>query len=553
VPLTDILRDMPVKSITAFLLLIPAALCAQLPAFPTAEGSGMYATGGRGGSVYEVTNLNNAGAGSIVDALSQANRTVVFRVSGTIDLGGVILRPHAYTTIAGQTAPGDGICIKGRIIIGSVTDVVIRYIRVRVDAGAANSSGDAIDIDAGTNIVIDHVSASYARDEGISCQETSDSVTVQWCIISEALTFENHSYGSLVRGDYGDVKSYHHNLYVHNNNRLPRPGNYTATATDPDGLHFDFRNNVVYNWKGNEPGYNADVTATSRYNFVGNVFVSGPESVVHSTAFKESCVDAFAYFADNSYNGLVPADQWTLVVFNGFTTDQITAYTSRSAVTPMPPVTTPSPAEARDRVLASAGAAIPSRDTIDRRLVRDVLQGTGHSIATTAEQPEGAWPPLGSLPAPVDDDHDGMPNAWELANGLNPSNPDDRNGTGTGGYTNLEVYLNTLTGEIVTGVGAPPASVPAAFLLEQNYPNPFNPTTTILYAVPGGVGVSRVTGMSLRVFDVLGRLVATLADGPVAPGTHAVTFDGSGLASGVYFYRLQAGEFVATRRMFVIR
>jgi pectate lyase len=213
--------------------LITTWLQAQQLAFPTAEGSGRFVSGGRGGDVYEVTNLSNSRPGSIVDAVSSGNRTIVFRISGTIEMGDILLRPKSNTTIAGQTAPGDGICIKGRIYIGAVSNVVIRYLRIRVDAGAANSSGDAIDIDNGKNIIIDHVSASYARDEGISCQETSDTVTVQWCIISEALTFENHSYGSLVRGDYGDVKSYHHNLYAHNNNRMPRPGNYTNTSTDP--------------------------------------------------------------------------------------------------------------------------------------------------------------------------------------------------------------------------------------------------------------------------------------------------------------------------------
>ena len=145
-------------------------LLAQTIAFPGAEGSGRFTKGGRGGEVYEVTNLNNSGPGSIVDAVSQSNRTVIFRISGTIELGSVVLKPKSNITIAGQTAPGDGICLKGRIKISS-NNIIIRYIRVRVDAGAANSSGDAIDIEKGKNIIIDHVSASYARDETISCQE----------------------------------------------------------------------------------------------------------------------------------------------------------------------------------------------------------------------------------------------------------------------------------------------------------------------------------------------------------------------------------------------
>ena len=534
--------------VTTLLFAIPLTnLHAQQPAFPTAEGSGRYACGGRGGDVYEVTNLANSGVGSIVDAVSQGNRTIVFRVSGTIEMGDVQLRPGSNTTIAGQTAPGDGICIKGRIVIGAVSNVVIRYIRVRVDAGAANSSGDAIDIDQGTNVIIDHVSASYARDEGISCQETSDSVTVQWCIISEALTFESHSYGSLVRGDYGDVKSYHHNLYVHNNNRMPRPGNYSATLVDPEGLHLDFRNNVAYNWKGNQPGYNADGAATSRYNFIGNVYLSGPESSVKNIAFQESSPDAYGYFADNSYNGVVPADQWSLVAFSGFDSAHIAAYRARSYLVPMVPVTTTSPAEAKEAVLATAGASIPARDTIDRRLVKDVVQGTGHSIATTAEQPEGAWPVLNTLSAPPDDDHDGMPNQWELAHGLSPNDPTDRNGIGMGGYTNLEVYLNTLTGELVTGVEVASGFRPENFSLGQNFPNPFNPTTVISFQL------SAVSEIKLTVYDVLGREVAVLVNERKPAGIHEVKFDAAGLSSGVYLYRLEAGNFVQARKLILLR
>ncbi|MBN2365897.1 MAG: T9SS C-terminal target domain-containing protein, partial [Calditrichaeota bacterium] len=491
--------------------------------------------------------------GSIVDAVSSGNRTIVFRVSGTIEMGDVILRPKSNTTIAGQTAPGDGICIKGRIHIGAVSDVVIRYIRVRVDAGAANSSGDAIDIDRGTNIIVDHVTASYARDEGISCQETSDSVTVQWCIISECLTFENHSYGSLIRGDYGDVKSYHHNLYAHNNNRMPRPGNYTSTSIDPEGLHFDFRNNVVYNWKGSQPGYNADTYTTSHYNFIGNAYIPGPESTVSNKIFKESCFDAIGYFENNSYNGVVPTDPWSLVSFSGFDATQIAAYQARSQAVLMEPVTTTSPFQALGDVLASAGASIPKRDTIDRRIVNDVLQRTGHSIATTADQPEGAWPVLNSLPAPADDDHDGMPNDWELAHNLNPNNPDDRNNIGYGGYTQLEVYLNTLTGEIITHIDDRIAYQPEEFILGQNYPNPFNPSTTINFTLPKSENVQ------ILIFDQLGRTIKKLVDENKGKGEYSVVWSGINdagdpVSSGIYYYTLKSSDNKKlTRKMILLR
>jgi pectate lyase len=408
--------------------------------------------------VYAVTNLNNSGPGSIVDAVSVPGRTVVFRVSGTIEMGSTLLRPKSYITIAGQTAPGDGICIKGRIYISGVSDVIIRYLRVRVDEGGANSSGDAIDIASGNNIIIDHVSASYARDETISCQPGSNNVTVQWCILSEALTFENHSYGSLIRGRYGERKTYHHNLYAHNKGRNPRPGNYLSSAEDPDGLYFDFRNNVIYNWSGTHPGNNYDTGNISRYNFVNNVFIRGPGSS-GTKIFGEYSIVSYGYFLGNAHGtsyatALVPSDPWSLVSFSGFTTAQLNAYKSRTGGLPiaMDAVTTTSAAQAKADVLSEAGASFPVRDIIDSRIVTDVINGTGRWIANTSEQPEGAWPTLYSAAAPADSDHDGMPDGWELVRGLNPYNPADRNYyTLHPDYTNLEVYLNGLL------MGIPPA------------------------------------------------------------------------------------------------
>jgi pectate lyase len=338
-----------------------------------------------------------------------------------------------------------------------VHDIIIRYIRVRVDAGAANSAGDAIDIDSGYNIIIDHVTASYARDETISCQEDSNNVTVQWCIMSEALTFENHSYGSLIRGQYGQNKTYHHNLYAHNQGRNPRPGNYLTSDIDPEGLHFDFRNNVTYNWKGSVSGYNDDGPGyVSRYNFIGNDFIRGPESSSGSLiVFRESSPDANGYFADNAKDDVVPtvgSGQWLLVDFNGFTAAQQLTYRN-SGIVPMEPVTTTSAAQAKIDVLADAGASYPKRDIIDTRIVNDVLNKTGHSIVDTNAQPEGGWPALNSLPAPTDSDHDGMPDIWEISHGLDPNDANDRNGyTLDPNYTNLEVYLNWLVSSVRTDI-----------------------------------------------------------------------------------------------------
>ena len=308
-------------------------------AFPGAEGSGRFAKGGRFGDVYEVTNLSNSGPGSIVDAVSAGDRTIVFRVSGTIEMGDVNLRPKANTTIAGQTAPGDGICIKGHIDINA-SDVIIRYLRVRVDRGEANSNGDAVGIGGGNNIIVDHVSASYARDETISVGDGADSVTVQWCIMSEALTWQSHSYGSLIRGNFGDVRTYHHNLYAHVHNRLPRPGNYTNVPQDTIGLLLDWRNNVIYNWAGDRPGYNDDAESKSSYNFVGNAYIQGLESY-GSKILRDRSPYNMGYFRDNSYQGVVPSDPWSLVEWrSNYTPDMIAAYKARSYEIQMEPVTT---------------------------------------------------------------------------------------------------------------------------------------------------------------------------------------------------------------------
>jgi hypothetical protein len=498
-------------------------------AFPGAEGSGRFSTGGRGGTVYEVTNLNNSGAGSIVDAVSQPNRTVVFRVSGTIGLGSTILTPKSNITIAGQTAPGDGICLKGRLQFSGVSNVIVRYIRIRVDAGAANSAGDGIDISTSTNIIVDHCTASYARDEGISATEASDYVTVQWCIISESLNFENHSFGSLIRGDYGDRKTYHHNLYAHNRSRNPRPGNYTGIVSDPEGMHFDFRNNVVYNWIGSYGGYNDDGAGyVTRYNFIGNAYFPGLDSTNNNKGFRESSKDAYGYFADNSYNDVVPGDPWNFVVFNGNTMQaaDITAYKARSYLITMEPVTTTSPAQAKIDVLAGAGASYPKRDIIDARIVNDVLNKTGHIINTIADQPEGAWPTLNSLPAPTDTDHDGMPDAWETAHGLNPTNAADRNGYSfSTDYTNLEVYLNGLIGSDAT---APT-------------PNPMTWATAPYAISPTSVGMVASTATDISGVEYI--FTCTAGGGHSSAWQDGTTYIDTGLApSSLYTYTVTARD-----------
>jgi hypothetical protein len=433
-----------------------------LPAFPGAEGFGMYSLGGRGGTIYEVTDLNDYSssppAGSLRAAVEASGpRIVVFRVSGTIALVKTLKISNPYITIAGQTAPGDGICLKDYNFRIEANDVIIRYMRFRLGDNITGNEWDTVTIYKGQNIILDHLSASWSVDEVLSTDcETghyAGNLTVQWCMITESLNCSIHpkgchGYGSLIRGGNNNKYSFHHNLYAHNNGRNPRPGNYNNYTTDPCGLIFDFRNNVVYNYGGSKAGNNEDTTSVTRMNFIGNYYKRGTDST-GNYAFSEKCKYDRAYFSSNWMNTGYPADPWSLVNFY-FGEPNITAYKLSSPV-PVEPVTTDNAVTAYSLVLADAGASFPVRDSVDERIVNDVINGTGHIIDD--EDEVGGWPMLNSLPAPTDSDHDGMPDLWETSHGLNPNDANDRNGHNLDpDYTNLEVYLDWLVSSVRTDI-----------------------------------------------------------------------------------------------------
>jgi len=420
------------------------------PAFPGAEGFGAEALGGRGGAVLFVTNLNDAGPGSLRAAVeTDGPRTVIFRVSGTIALESTLAVKKPYITIAGQTAPGDGICLKNHTLAIAADHVIVRFLRCR-PGDNTESEPDAISIGAGQNIIVDHCSASWAVDETLSASTSGNlgNLTVQWCIISESLNDSSHhkgahGYGSLIRGGWGNGYTFHHNLYAHHRARLPRPGNYNSQAQDPDGLVLDFRNNVIYNWGGDAAGYNADgsngTDSITRMNFVGNYYLSGPDSR-GTLAFSESTTSAQAYFAGNAMNGQIPDDPWSLVVFRDFSDEALAAY-QQSVPIAVAPVDTDAALTAYERVLADAGATLPQRDSADTRVVAGVRGGTGRII--NDEDKVRGWPRLASGRTPRDSDRDGMPDLWERHHGLSSNDPEDRNtDRDQDGYTNLEEYLN---------------------------------------------------------------------------------------------------------------
>jgi pectate lyase len=254
-----------------------------------------------------------------------------------------------------------------------------------------------------------------------------------------------HGYASLIRAGYGNGVTYHHNLYAHNAGRSPRPGNYVNSKRDPCGLSFDFRNNVVYNWGGNHAGYNDDgrneANSITKMNFVNNYYIKGPNST-GGCAFRESTPGCKAYFSGNWMDGTCPDDPWTLVVFDNFTQAQKDAY-KQSVPIAVAPVAAEDASTSYTRVLANAGAAFPARDAVDKRVVDSVAKKMGAIINHIDEV--GGYPKLESGTPPVDSDHDGMPDKWELAVGLNPSDANDARGDRDGdGYTNIEEYINWL-------------------------------------------------------------------------------------------------------------
>ena len=429
----------------------------SLTAFPGADGAGQWALGGRGGRVYTVTTLEDGGPGSLRQAVEASGpRTVVFAVSGTIRLKKELLVRQGRITIAGQTAPGDGITLRDHPFTIAADDVVVRFIRSRL-GDVTKVDGDAIGVVAGRRIILDHVSASWSSDETLSVaasfktpERSYDEVTVQWSLIAESLNQTaakgpgvQHGFGSLVRAAKGARVTYHHNLWLHHMDRMPRPGNYNKPDVDPVGGFFDFRSNVFYNWGGERSGYNMDFEGThSNYNFVDNCYWTGPSSK-GEWAFEESSSRARAFFSGNTMNGKMPSDPWSLVRAHDkhLPAGLPIGYKNGQAFVVAPllrdPATTACP-----RVIELAGSSLV-RDSVDERLIQDFLQRNGRIINSQSEV--GGWPALKSLPAPLDSDGDGMPDEWERAHGLDPSNVLD--GTHVDpqtGYTYLERYLADL-------------------------------------------------------------------------------------------------------------
>lgn len=414
-----------VVAAAAFAGQVPGDRAAVPAAFPGAEGFGAATRGGRGGAVLFVDNLNDSGPGSLRAAVeAKGPRTVLFRVSGTIRLQKKLAIREPNITIAGQSAPGDGICLAGYQLDIQTDEVIVRHLRVR-PGNENQGERDAITIRNAHNVIIDHCSASWGLDELVSATQSSN-VTVQWCIIAEALHNAghhkgNHGYGSLIRGE---GISYHHNLYAHNRSRNPRVG---------EG-RIDFNNNVVYNWDG-MAAYAGD--ERHELNFADNYFKPGPSTDSNpQLAYHTGGPENRLYFAGNL---LETADGQRLL--NDAILQQRDGVMRVDEPFESPLRGHVSAEVAYTRVLARAGAVLPRRDAADRRVVGSVGQRSGAHLDSPDEV--GGWPELGSQPPASDADEDGMPDHWENQYRLNPKDSRDGAADQDGdGYTNLEEFLN---------------------------------------------------------------------------------------------------------------
>ena len=481
----------------------------KLLAFPTARGFGKFVSGGRGCKVVEVTNLDddpaNPSEGSLRWALTVAgkeNATIVFRVSGIIKLGVNAQKKRELraslknVTIAGQTAPGDGILIRGgKVNLGGSNNVIIRNLRFRVgeidEADLAKPTdsrfiaGAGLGIENAKNFIIDHCCFGWSGEENMTIYD-NHFTTVQWCIIHEGLYDAGHQKGSRSYGNQwgGSPATYHHNLLAHNYNRSSRLNGASSTTEDRN-VFMEYMNNVNYNWGKKNSCYGGENEAgtysSHECNFVGNYYKPGPSTPNNSYFMELSGARSGKtlnpnpsrwYFADNVMEGNSNAtnDNWSAIHNN--TTYTVAGMKSETLVYPSSEVTrldkckfedydlyrtpTESAEEAYEHVLAKAGTI--RRDVTEQRIVDEVrnkqalYKGTTLKKAGFIDSPEDAegWPTYDvGLPV-VDNDHDGMADDWEVANGFNPADPEDgKLVVSTEGYTALEVYLNSLMGEHV--------------------------------------------------------------------------------------------------------
>ncbi|MDR2805529.1 MAG: pectate lyase [Dysgonamonadaceae bacterium] len=430
---------------------IYAAYGQPIPAFPGAEGWGANTPGGRNGTVLEVTNLNDNGPGSLREAIENPHpRIIIFKVSGTIELQSMLEITAPFLTLAGQTAPGDGICLKNfPLHIVNTHDIVVRFLRIRpgIASGLKGSELDGIEVRNASNVMIDHCTVNWTNDEAVNNWHKSSFVTIQWCIIAEPLHQSVHEKGAHGYGaSIGGYKaSFHHNVL---SCAVARNASIAGNNQNPTVM-LDVRNCVIANWQHRS----CDGKPLS-INLVNNYYKPGPatlDEVKHRIARIDNAENmgftGLWYIAGNYVEGspTLFADNWNGGV--DFERGASEARNRRSTPFEFAPVTTQSAQEAYEAVLQYAGVIAPGRDAHEKRIIEQIRSNRfpfgNRGIIDSVEQ-VGGWPALKSTPAPTDSDKDGMPDAWENAHGLKPNNASDANQTAPNGYTNIENYINSL-------------------------------------------------------------------------------------------------------------
>ena len=443
-----------------FIVFISLSASAQTPAFPGAEGAGMFTTGGRGGKVLYVTSLeDNDSVGTLRWAIRKKGpRTILFNVSGIIQLKSPLFINNGDVTIAGQSAPGDGICISNHETIISADNVIVRYLRFRLGDGAKEAI-DAFSGKSQKNIIIDHCSMSWSVDECSSFYD-NENFTMQWCLIAESLRNSAHVKGEHGYGGIwgGRNVTFHHNLLVSHDSRNPRFCG-SRYSNQPELEKVDFRNNVIFNWGAN----NAYAAEGGSYNLVNNYYKPGPASKTnkyfinpyaddgknHQPAgifgrfyLKGNVMEGNPAITKNNVSGVKMGSNFVELAPK-VTLNELISNTEFS----IPKPKTQSARKAYQSVLKNAGCSLV-RDVLDIRYVNETRTGTftykGSKGSTNglidSQNDVGGWPEYISLPAPKDTNRDGIPDGWleKKYPGKNATDVDKN------GYTYLEVYLNEL-------------------------------------------------------------------------------------------------------------
>lgn len=559
-------------TISALLAFISVNIFAQLPAFPGAEGFGAYSSGGRGGDVYHVTTLEDSGTGSLREGVETAAgpRTIVFDISGTIILKSILWIKNSNLTIAGQTAPGDGICIRDYSVnIKKANDIIVRYLRIRLgdiqtlaNGKPTSSTGlDVVSIDDSKNIIFDHCSLSWSCDEIFGIVQ-NENITIQWCLIAEPLGDpllhpygNSHAYGL---NNSANTLSVHHCLISNYVMRGPEFEPNDAVNDQGYQVQMEAVNNVMFDYKksgsryktGIEDNPEAASEISFQFHFLNNYYIrkyndDAPE--IHAVT-KHGVTDQLKIFVAGNIgpnritNDLNP---WKSVwVENGpnilMADSSIQAQMASELLFSSPvPITLQPADEAYASILQDVGCGI-SRDSVDLRILNDV-KNRKFSDYLHSQETVGGWPVLNTKTAPLDTDQDGMPDWWEDELELDKFEPADRNyDKNMDGYTNLESYLNN--SDLLTNIET--SDVIKSNQLElDNYPNPFNNETQIKYTL------STNSHVKMSLYTISGQKLYELVNENKVAGSYTLSFSGNDLASGIYFINLAADDQFTTKKI----